>query len=484
MKIRRVAAHLQVPPSGRAPQGNLLPEDLAGLHEELVAYHAHFASLFVREEQRHWALKYLEGQLSPIERKSIEPMAAAVEGGNIQAMQQFISTGAWSDEAVLAQHQRLVAETLGDAATGVLIIDGLDIPKQGEESVGVARQWCGALGKVANCQASVVACYASRHGATLVDVRLYLPEPWFGAEQAARRQRCGVPVETVFRTRPQLAEEMIGPLYGASVLPFQYVVGDEGFGQNPVLLDQIAARDLTYLMEVPHSTRVWQERPPTAVPPATGKKGRPFTRLRLAPGAPPPQEVAAIAAQLPAEAWVPTLLKEGSKGPLVAQMASLRVVAVRDELPGPDVWLVLRRNLEPVPVLKTYLCNAPPDTSSATLSWLVVQRGAVEIVIREGKDDLGLDHYEVRGWRGWHHHLTMTLLAHHFLVRLRRQWGGKRTGAHRASSTAPLDSHPAPHPLGCRHGSAAGAADPGPELRRRVFPSAAYPPAPGRHVLS
>src|SRR5947209_7541927 len=156
MKIRRVAAHLQVPPSARAPQGELRPEEVEVLHAELVAYHAHFAPLFARAEQRHWALKYLEGQLAPIERKSIEPMAAAVQGGNIQAMQQFISTGAWSDEAVLAAHQRLVAETLGDAATGVLLIDGLDIPKQGEESVGVARQWCGVLGKVANCQASVV----------------------------------------------------------------------------------------------------------------------------------------------------------------------------------------------------------------------------------------------------------------------------------------------------------------------------------------
>src|SRR5438067_9784774 len=156
MQIARMAAHLQVPPSARAPQLDLSPAEVEGLPEEVVAYHAHFAPLFAREEQRHWALKYLEGQLSPLERKSIEPMAAALEGGNVQAMQQFISTGAWSDEAVLAAHQRLVAETLGDPETGVLLVDGLDIPKQGTESVGVARQWCGALGKVANCQASVV----------------------------------------------------------------------------------------------------------------------------------------------------------------------------------------------------------------------------------------------------------------------------------------------------------------------------------------
>jgi SRSO17 transposase len=330
----------------------------------------------------------------------------------------------------------------------------------------------------------VVAAYASRHGATLVDRRLYLPAPWFGAEQAARREKCGVPPATAFRTHPQLAAEMVGHLHAEGVLPFTYVLGDEGFGQNPVLLDQIAALDLCYLMEVPHTTRVWRERPAAAVPPAPGKKGHPFTRLRLAPGAPPPQAVAAVAAQLPSSAWVTTQIKEGSKGPLVVQLAFLRVVAVRDELPGPDVWLVLRQSLEPVPELKTYLCNAPSQTTETTLSWLVAQRGAVEIVIREAKDDLGLDHYEVRGWRGWHHHVTMTLLAHHFLVHVRRQWGEKGPRADRAPGTAAADGHPPAAPAHAQHRLAPGPATPARELRRRVCPPAPHPPAPGRYVVS
>ena len=237
-------------------------------------------------------------------------------------------------------------------------------------------------------------------------------------------------------------------------------------------------------METPHSTRVWRERPATAVPPGTGKNGRPFTRLRLAADAPPPQNVATIAAQLPPEAWVPTLLKEGSKGPLVAQLACLRVVAVRQGLPGPPVWLVLRRTRDPLPIVKTYLCNAPADTPVATLGWLVAQRWAVEVVIREGKDELGLDHYEVRSWRGWHHHLTMTLLAHHFLVRLRRQWGGKSTGAHGSSSPPVAGRHPAPAPPRCSDRAVPGTPNPGPELRRRLFPPPPHPPAPRRVVLT
>src|SRR5437868_4079418 len=204
MEITLRAPDRPPPPSARPPLVGVTPAEVAALHDELEAYHREFAPLFQRAEQRHWALKYLEGQLLPLERKSIEPMADALVGGNVQAMQQFISLGAWDDDAVLAAHQRLVAETLGDPATGVLIVDGCDFPKQGTHSVGVARQYCGALGKVANCQASVVACYASARGYTLVDRRLYLPAEWFTAAYRERRQRCGVPPATPYRTRTEL----------------------------------------------------------------------------------------------------------------------------------------------------------------------------------------------------------------------------------------------------------------------------------------
>src|SRR3954451_24371536 len=159
MEIALRPPALPPPPSARPPLLSVTPDEVAAWHAELRAYHAEFAPLFRRAEQRHWALKYTEGQLLPLERKSIEPMADALDGGDVQAMQQFIGLGAWDDDAVLARHQALVAATLGDGATGVLIVDGCDFPKQGDHSVGVARQYCGARGKVANCQASVVACY-------------------------------------------------------------------------------------------------------------------------------------------------------------------------------------------------------------------------------------------------------------------------------------------------------------------------------------
>jgi hypothetical protein len=187
--------------------------------------------------------------------------------------------------------------------------------------------------------------------------------------------------------------------------------------------------------------------------------------------------VAALAAALPPSAWPVAQIQEGRTGPLVAAVALVRAVAVRDGLPGPDVWLVLRRALDAGRALNAYLCNAAADTPPETLVWLLGLRWPVEQAIKEAKDELGLDHYEVRGWRGWHHHTTMTLLAQHFLVRLRGRLGGEYPSADRPASPAPAQRDPAsPAPRRRRHARLhpRGAA---PQLRRRALPSPAPPPA-------
>ena len=219
-----------------------------------------------------------------------------------------------------------MAQTLGQAA-GVLIVDGSDLRKQGRESVGVARQYCGELGKKANCQAGVFVAYASAAGATLVHRQLYLPRHW--VEDAAwrpRRQRCGVPEQIPFQTKPQIAAALVSAVMADGTLPVRWGTCDEGYGSDTVFLDRLTALGLGYCAEVPHTTRVWRRRPQLGVPPAP-VTGRPPTRLQLAPGEPRAQAVRDVAAQLPAAAWQPMQLKEGSQGPLCAACAALRVVA-------------------------------------------------------------------------------------------------------------------------------------------------------------
>jgi SRSO17 transposase len=397
------------------PPLDLNSEEIAALADELVHYYTAFAELYYRKEQAHWGYKYLQGLMLPIERKSIEPMALALDGGDVQAMQQFIGQGQWQDEALLQQHWRLVDETLGEA-DGVYIVDGSDFPKQGESSVGVARQWCGRLGKVDNCQAGMFAAYASRKGYTLLDRRLYLPAEWFEVAHRERWQKCGIPEETSFATKPALALEMLRAVVAAGTLRFRWVACDEAFGRDTAFLDGVAAQQRWYYAEVPHDTEVWLTRPATAVPAWSGRGRRPRT-ARLVRGEPAPQRVDQLAAAVPPQGWQPCLIKEGSKGPLVAEFVCQRGVAVRAGLPGPDVWFVFRRTLGKNPELKVYLSNAPAHTPMAALVRMAGMRWPIETALEESKGGLGLDHYEVRSWLGWHHHMTLCLLAHHFLVR-------------------------------------------------------------------
>src|SRR5712692_8690508 len=178
------------PPSSQKPERNLAPRDLAAMAEELVTYHALFHDLFQRREQRQWSAFYLRGQLADLERKTVEPMVLALHGPDLAAVragQQFLGEGAWADAPILARHQRLVAESLGEPEA-VLIFDGSGFPKQGTHSVGVAPQYCGALGKIANCQEGVFAVFTSTRGYAFVDGRLYIPERWFGDNYRVRRQ--------------------------------------------------------------------------------------------------------------------------------------------------------------------------------------------------------------------------------------------------------------------------------------------------------
>src|SRR2546430_2597688 len=248
-----------------SPELHLRPADLESIADDLAAYHARFAPLFARQEQRDWAEVYLRGLLvAAVPRKNVEAMALRLLGAgpgaecHVRALQHFVGEGAWDDDAILAEHQRYVDETLGDA-DGVLIIDGSDVPKQGTHSVGVARQWCGATGKKDNCQAGVFLGYASRKGATLLDRRLYLPAAWFTEEYQERWRACAIPPGTLFQTKHELEAELVTRVVQRGRIRASWAVCDEGFGDDPALplLARLDALGLRYLAEVPCDTQVW-----------------------------------------------------------------------------------------------------------------------------------------------------------------------------------------------------------------------------------
>jgi len=426
VKKTKSAPAVAAPPSAQKPTGNLAPRDLQNLAQELVDYHGQYADLYQRREQREQAEFYLQGQLSDLERKTVEPMVLAMKGRDpnaIRAGQQFLGEGAWDDAAILERREKLVAQDIGEA-DGVLICDGSGFPKKGEYSVGVQRQYCGALGKIANCQQGVFVAYASSDGYTFVDRRLYLPEVWFSEEYAEKRKRCGVPEELEFQTEPELALEMVKGVAEREQLPFQWVNADEHYGMNPGFLDGVAGLGKSYFAEVPKNTLVWPAEV-EILPPGQGPIGAPRKGPRVAPETPKARAVEQIGAELPAQAWKRHTIKEGSKGPITADFAFVRATSKRGRRPGHAVWVVFRRSLGPEAEIKYYLSNAPANCPRTTLVRMSGLRWPVETAIEEGKSELGMDHYETRTWRGWHHQMTLTFLAHHFLLRLRLKFKKK-----------------------------------------------------------
>jgi SRSO17 transposase len=410
-----------------APECNLSDKDIEQFVEEMDSYVKLLEPAFRRREQWRWSGLYVQGLLGDSQRKTVERMALEL-GQNVRDMQHFVGQSPWQTEPAVLIHQGLVAQSLGQA-DGVMLIDESGVVKQGQDSVGVAAQYCGSVGKVANCQVGVHLGYVSRQGYTLLDSQLFMPAEWFDEAHTDRRQACGVPAGLTYQTKPEIGLELLRAAVKrneqlAEPLLFQWVAADALYGDAPSFRDGIAALGKWYFTEIKSTSQVWLNRPEVHVPPWKGRGRRP-TRLRLRHPTDQAVPVQNLAAQIPASAWTRATIKEGSKGPIVCDFAFLRVVESRGGLPGPDLWLVIRRKVDDPTELKFYFSNAPAETPVLELVRLSGLRWPIEMIFEEGKGELGFDHYETRSWLGWHHHMLLVSLAHHFLVRLRLKFKDK-----------------------------------------------------------
>jgi SRSO17 transposase len=304
---------------------------------------------------------------------------------------------------------------------GVILVDESGFPKQGLHSVAVAPQYCGALGKVANCQVGVYLGYASRKGYTLLTGQLFVPEGWFAEHHAALREEVGMPAELTFQTKPELALALLGDLMQRKVVPAQWLAADALYGDSPAFRDGVAEVGLWYFCEIACTTLIWRRHPAVLIPPWSGR-GRKPSKQRLKTPTNRPYRVDELLTRLPKGAWVRGTVKEGAKGPIVCEFAFVRVTECRQGLPGPRLWLVIRRNLADPSEVKFYLSNAPETSDTLTLVRMSGMRWPVELNFAEGKSELGMDHYETRSWVGWHHHMLLVMLAHQFLVWVRVRW--------------------------------------------------------------
>lgn len=415
------------------PTFDLTPSDVAGFSDELQEFQSLFHDCFPRSESRAHFLDYMVGQLHPLERKSIEPIALHLPGGKVRGLQRFLSDVVWDDEHMRWTYHQVVAAEMGDP-DGVLMFDETGFVKKGKDSVGVARQYCGSLGKVENCQVGVFAGYASRQGYALVDTRLFIPEHWFGEAYATRRAKCNVPPEVTFHTKPQLAAAMLQAIAQEALLPFKYVVADCLYGNSPDFLDAVeACVGVTALVAIPAETRCWLQRPQMHDKTYT-YKGEVRSKRVLATPDNSPCTVAALAARLPASSWYRRTVSEGTKGPITYAFARQRVTLCKEGVPDRGVWLVIKRTVGTDPTYTYAISNAPASTPLRTFVWLSGLRWAIEQCFEESKTELGMDHYEMRKYAAWYHHMLATMLAHFFLWHLKIHLGEKSPCAHRLTS--------------------------------------------------
>ena len=376
----------------------------------------------IGHRDRHGPLRmYCTGLLLPGERKSVEPLAARLQPQRVSACHQsllhFIGVAPWSDEAVLSAVREAVLPVVeSQGPVEAWLIDDTGMPKKGRHSVGVKNQYCGVLGKNANCQVAVSLSLANEEASLPVAYRLYLPEEW--ATDPERRRKAGVPEQVRFERKWEISLGEIDQLLGSGVKPAP-VVADAGYGDAVEFRQGLTDRHLTYVVGVSKNTTVWRPGQGPLPPPAYAGRGRPAKRVRRSPEC-TPVSVLQLAPELAATDWHTVNWRAGSRGPMTSRFAAVRVrPAHRDDQrtePRPVEWLLLEWPEKESEPTHYWLSTQPESVTLEGLVRLAMLRWRVERDYQELKDEIGLDHYEGRGWRGFHHHATLCIAAYGFLT--------------------------------------------------------------------
>jgi len=376
-----------------------IDQEIVGrMAEELVEFHRLFEDCFRRKEQRLLSQSYLRGLLSDIPRKNVEAIALTFLGPEaVRCQQNFLSRYEWDEQLMQERHQGLLAAEVGEEE-GMHTVDSGEFPKKGKESVGVARQYCGSLGKLENCQSGVFVGYTSRKGYGLVDTRLYLPREWFEEQYAERRRKCGIPQQVQFQTKIEIALELLEKQMQHGLLPGRWIGCDCFFGSDIGFRDTIAGWGKWYLAEVRSNIQVF---PTEGEQQGSCKKALAVSEI----------------ARSERTQWQREVVAEGAKGPIAAEVSIQRVQEIKQQQPGEELWLIIRRH--PGGKLKYYLSNAPEDVEAEELKRALTMRWPIEQCFEDGKKYLGMDHYEHRSWQSWHRHMLYVFLAQLFLLRVR-----------------------------------------------------------------
>ena len=385
------------------------------LNHQLNNYLETYKDSFVRSQQIKYFVAFVKGLLSHLDRKSIEPIALSFLGETgVRGMQQFFTRSSGWDESVSECYKKQLANQLTDPK-GFLSVDESDFVKKGKNSAGVARQYCGRLGKRESCQAGVFISYASEKGMGLVDSRLYLPKKWFGEDYQQKRQACKIPEEMTFKTKNELVKEMVNDLIEKQLFDIQCIGCDAAFGSDHSFLDSLP-KSIYYFASVRENERIFRHMPEVIIPEQEGLGGR-FKHPRAA------EEPISIKSLVEDETipWVKHVLSEGTKGATTAQIKYLRCVSSRKEnrlyVPKSEIWIYIRKHEDGT--IKYFISNMPGDTDIRELNRLASSRWSIEQCFQESKSYLGMADYETRSYPAWHRHMLLVMISQLFVTHLR-----------------------------------------------------------------
>ena len=418
--------------------------------KEFNQYTAHLSEGLGHADRHAGLSGYCTGLMLPLSRKSVEPMAARVDplhaSARHQALHHFVAKSEWSDTAVMARVRDWVMPSMGLDSGCYWIIDDTGFPKKGKHSVGVARQYCGQLGKQDNCQVAVSLSLASAQGSIPIAYQLYLPKDW--AAEPVRRKACGVPETQAFATKPQIALAQVRQAIAAGV-PMGVVLADAGYGDETAFRDGITELGMFYAVGIRPATTVWAAGTAPLPPKAWTGRGRRPTKLRREPGN-EPAAVKALACGLPEQAWCTVTWREGSNKELSGRFTALRVRPAHRDYLGTEMraqeWLLIEWPHGEAEPTKYFLTTAPEDATLEQMVFVTKMRWRIERDYQDLKQEFGLGHYEGRGWRGFHHHATLSIAAYGFLMTQRLKagsdGGGKKNFAQRQVPAVPEDYIP------------------------------------------
>ncbi len=344
-------------------------------------------------------------------------MSKTIPDCDNQSIQHFISNSLWDEQGLIHQIQDDVVNLIGDTENSSLQLDESGFPKQGENSAGVNRQYCGRLGKIENCQVGVFLGYVNDSKRILFDKRLYIPKDWMSDTE--RKKKCGIPDDLIFKTKAELGLEMILDAKKRNI-PFGWVGMDSFYGEQPWLLNELDKEGIKYIADIPCDTRVWLDKPDVGIPQKNGIHGRNPT-IKKVIGKDSPRRVDYLANELDSLQWHRVYLRDSERKEMWCKLACLRVYPVNDSLPGNECWLVIRKN-EGESDTKYQFSNAPVETSIEKLGKMSCSRYWIERALEDAKGDGGLADYEVRGYIGWNHHMAMVFMAMLFLLEMQDEW--------------------------------------------------------------